>query len=67
MSLFILKKLGLGDMKPTNNTLQLLDRSLTYLKGVIEDVLVNADKFIFSMDFVVVDMKEDHNILLILR
>ena len=35
------------------------DRSLTYPKGIIEDVLVKVDKFIFHVDFVVLDMEED--------
>lgn len=67
MLLSILKKLRLGDMKPTNITFHLVDRFLAYLKSVINDVLVNVNKFILPMDFVVVDMKEDHNIPLILR
>ena len=35
------------------------DRSLRFLKGIIEDVLVKVDKFILLVDFVVLDMKED--------
>ena len=35
------------------------DISLTYPKGIIEDVLVKVDKFIFPVDFVVLDMEED--------
>ena len=42
------------------------NRSLTYPRGFIEDVLVKVDKFIFPVDFVVLDMKEDREILLIL-
>ena len=42
------------------------DRSLTYPRGVIEDVLVKVDKFIFLVDFVVLDMEEDREIPLIL-
>ena len=32
---------------------------MTFLKGIIEDVLVKVDKFIFLVDFVVLDMEED--------
>ena len=53
------KKLNLGEITPTTLSLQMADRSLTFLKGIIEDVLVNVDKFIFLVDFVVLDMEED--------
>ena len=32
---------------------------MTFSKGIIEDVLVKVDKFIFPMDFVVLDNEED--------
>ncbi|GJR61781.1 hypothetical protein Tco_1503943 [Tanacetum coccineum] len=35
-------------------------------KGIIENVLVQINKFIFPVDFVVIDMLEDHNVPLIL-
>ncbi|XP_022889504.1 uncharacterized protein LOC111405046 [Olea europaea var. sylvestris] len=66
MPLSVFKKLGLGEVKPTTVTLQLADRSLTYPRGIIEDVLVKVDKFIFPTDFVVLDMEEDQEIPLIL-
>ncbi|XP_022855446.1 uncharacterized protein LOC111376705 [Olea europaea var. sylvestris] len=66
MPLSVFKKLGFGEVKPTTMTLQLADRSLTYPRGVIEDVLVKVDKFIFPADFVVLDMEEDQEIPLIL-
>ncbi|XP_073120869.1 uncharacterized protein [Henckelia pumila] len=56
----------LGEVKPTTIALQLADRSITYPCGIIEDVLVKIDKFIFPMDFVVLDMEEDGNMPLIL-
>ena len=42
------------------------DRSITYPRGIVEDVLVKVDKFIFSIDFIVLDMEEDHEVPLIL-
>ena len=66
MQLSIFQKLGLGEVKSTIITLQLADRSLTYLLGIIEDVLVKVEKFIFPADFVVLDMEEDQDIPLIL-
>ena len=66
MTFLVFRKLGLGEVKPTTISLQMVDRSLTFPKGVIEDVLVKVDKFIFPTDFVVLDMKEDSEIPLIL-
>ncbi|PIN11732.1 DNA-directed DNA polymerase [Handroanthus impetiginosus] len=62
----IYRTLGLGEAKPTSITLQLADRSLTYPKGVIEDILVKVDKFIFPTDFVVLDMEVDIEVPIIL-
>ncbi|PIN22518.1 DNA-directed DNA polymerase [Handroanthus impetiginosus] len=62
----IYRTLGLGEAKPTSITLQLADRSLTYPKGVIEDILVKVDKFIFPADFVVLDMEVDSEVPIIL-
>ena len=36
-------------------------------KGIIEDVLIKVGKFIFPMDFVVLDMEEDEKVPLILE
>ena len=62
----IFKKLGLGEPKPTRMSIQLADRSIKYPRGIIEDVLVKIDKFIFPVDFVILDMDEDVNVPLIL-
>ena len=59
MPFSIAKKLNLGEITPTALSFQVADRSLTFLKGIIEDVLVKVDKFIFPVDFVVLDMEED--------
>ncbi|XP_073119798.1 uncharacterized protein [Henckelia pumila] len=67
MPLSIFRSLELGEVKPTTITLQLADRSLTYPRGVVEDVLVKVDKFIFPADFVVLDMEGDQDVPLILR
>jgi predicted aspartyl protease len=36
----IYEKLGLGELQPTSITLQLADRSIKRLRGILEDVLV---------------------------
>ena len=66
MPLSIFRRLGLGEAKPTTVTLQLADRSLKHSRGIIEDVLVKVDKFIFPADFIVLDMEEDKEIPIIL-
>ena len=47
----VYQQLGLGDLKPTRMTLQLVDQSVKYLRGV----LVRIDTFVFPVDFVVLD------------
>ena len=66
MPLSVYRKLRLGEMKETTISLQLVDRSIKYPRGIIEDVLVKVDKFIFPADFVVLDMEEDQEVPLIL-
>ena len=61
----LFKRLGLGEPKSTRMSIQLADRSVKYPKG-IDDVLVKIDKFIFLVDFVILDMDEDVEVLLIL-
>jgi len=40
MPLFLLRKLGLVEARPTTVSLQLVDRFIKYLRGMIGDVLV---------------------------
>ena len=54
-------------MRITRLTTVTLNRQVTKAsKGVIEDVLVKVDKFIFPVDFIVLDMEEDKEIPIIL-
>src|SRR5436190_745653 len=62
----LFKKLNIGEVKPTQMTLQLADRSVIHPRGIVEDVLVKVDKFIYPVDLVVLDMAEDRSIPLIL-
>ncbi|RVW13817.1 Retrovirus-related Pol polyprotein from transposon 17.6 [Vitis vinifera] len=50
-----ISQLGLGELKPTSITLSLADRSVKIPRGMIEDVLVQVDKFYYPVDFVVLD------------
>ncbi|GJT24918.1 reverse transcriptase domain-containing protein [Tanacetum coccineum] len=66
MPLSIWKKLSLPELTPTRMTLELADRSITYPKGLAEDVYVKVGKFHFPTDFVVVDFEADPRVPLIL-
>lgn len=48
--LSIYQKLRLGKIKLITVTLQLANCFLTYHRGIVEDVLVKVDKFIFPVD-----------------
>ncbi|RVW18672.1 Retrovirus-related Pol polyprotein from transposon 17.6 [Vitis vinifera] len=66
----VYKQLGLGGLKPTTMTLSLADRSVKIPRGVIEDVLIQVDKFYYPVDFVVLDtdssVKEENYVPIIL-
>ncbi|XP_050124961.1 uncharacterized protein LOC126602168 [Malus sylvestris] len=48
-----------GELKPTSSIIQLADRSITYPRRVIEDVIVKVDDLYLPADFMVLDMDED--------
>ncbi|XP_074301531.1 uncharacterized protein LOC141632932 [Silene latifolia] len=62
----IAKKVGLHDMITTSMTLQLGDRLVQRLMGVIEDVPVKVRNFYIPTDFVVLDILEDQQTSIIL-
>src|SRR3954468_12860242 len=66
MPLSIYKKLGIGRVQDTRMTLQFADHSVKKPYGIVEDVLVKVDKFVFPVDFVILEMPEDEEIPLIL-
>ena len=51
----IYKQLGLGKLKATTITLSLADCLIKLPRGVVEDVLLQVEKFYYPMDFVVLD------------
>ncbi|GJR05626.1 reverse transcriptase domain-containing protein [Tanacetum coccineum] len=63
-SLFL--KLGISELKPTKMGIQLADRSTKYPIGICENLLVKTDKFIFLIDFVILEMDEDASVPIIL-
>ncbi|KAK4733613.1 hypothetical protein R3W88_007874 [Solanum pinnatisectum] len=66
MPLSIYKKLGLGDPKPTAMRLLMADRTMKKPIGVLQDVLVKVESFIFPVDFVILDCDVDFEVPIIL-
>ena len=66
MPLSMFKKLKLRETKQMTIKLQLADKSYKHPRGVIENVLVKVDKFIFPTDFVILDMEENDTVPIIL-
>ena len=56
MPLLVVKRLSLGELTPTTMTLQMVDRSMVLPKGILEDVLIKIGKFIFPVDFMVMNI-----------
>nr|GEU61631.1 hypothetical protein [Tanacetum cinerariifolium] len=61
------EKLGLREPKPTGMSLELVDRSIQYPRGIVENLLIKVDKFVHPIDFVILDILEDSRIPIILR
>ncbi|GKE01704.1 putative reverse transcriptase domain-containing protein [Tanacetum coccineum] len=47
-------------------TIKMADRSMQSPKGIKENVLVKISKFVFLVDFIILDIMEDENISIIL-
>ncbi|GJX85421.1 hypothetical protein Tco_0336195 [Tanacetum coccineum] len=58
--------LGLGDLSYTRMTIELADRTIKQPKGIAANVLVRIGKFVFPIDFVILDIPKDNDVPLIL-
>ncbi|GJY27550.1 putative reverse transcriptase domain-containing protein [Tanacetum coccineum] len=58
--------LGLGYLAHTRLTIKLANRTIKHLRGIAENVLVRIGKFIFPIDFIILDIPEDDAVSLIL-
>ncbi|GJS09613.1 reverse transcriptase domain-containing protein [Tanacetum coccineum] len=47
-------------------SLELADRSIQYLRGIVENVVIKVDKFFLPIDFMILDMLEDSVVPIIL-
>ncbi|GJU57480.1 NUDIX hydrolase 6-like protein [Tanacetum coccineum] len=59
--------LGLGELAHTKLTVELADRIVKYPKRIAENMLVGIGKFVFPVDFIILDMPEDIKVPLILE
>jgi len=66
MSLSIYKRLGLGTTKPTTMRLLMANRTLKRPIGVLQDVLMKVETFIFPANFVILDCEVDFEVPIIL-
>ncbi|GKD50518.1 hypothetical protein Tco_1279494 [Tanacetum coccineum] len=66
MPFSLFKRLGLGNPKPIRILIEMVDKSMQSPKRIIENVLVKIDRFIFLVDFVILDIVEDEKVLSIL-
>ncbi|XP_078162050.1 uncharacterized protein LOC144557355 [Carex rostrata] len=62
----IFDRMGVGELSPTQMTLQLADSSVRLPLGIVEDVPVQVGKFYVPADFVVMEMEEDKEVPIIL-
>ncbi|GJS00933.1 ribonuclease H-like domain-containing protein [Tanacetum coccineum] len=58
--------LGLGILSHTRLTIELADRTIKQPRGIAENVLVRIGKFIFPIDFIILDIPEDNDVPLFL-
>ncbi|GJW41816.1 hypothetical protein Tco_0070615 [Tanacetum coccineum] len=56
-----------GELAHTKLTVELADRIVKHLKGIAENILIGIGKFIFPVDFIILDMPEDVKVPLILE
>ncbi|XP_070039442.1 uncharacterized protein [Nicotiana tomentosiformis] len=68
MPLSIYRKLEkeVGQIRSAPISLQLANQTTLIPEGIVEDVLVRVDKFVFTVDFIVVNMEENKEVSLIL-
>ncbi|GJV21943.1 putative reverse transcriptase domain-containing protein [Tanacetum coccineum] len=66
MPFSMFKRFGLGNRRPVNMVSEMEDRSMQSPKGIIENVLVKIHKFIFLIDFVILDIIEYEKVPIIL-
>ena len=62
----VCKWLQLGELKPAMTSIQLVNHSIKYPIGMLEDIPLQVQKFFIPCDFVMMEMEEDAQIPIIL-
>ncbi|GKD03614.1 hypothetical protein Tco_1178588, partial [Tanacetum coccineum] len=57
---------SIGKLEPINMLIEMADNTKCAPKGIVENLLIKIDKFIFPVDFVILDMVEDISMPIIL-
>ncbi|XP_023764839.2 uncharacterized protein LOC111913346 [Lactuca sativa] len=60
------KKLDLPELRPVRMVIHLANKTMTFPRGICEDLLVKVNKFLFPTDFIVLDIEEDEQVPIIL-
>ncbi|XP_052621827.1 uncharacterized protein LOC128127385 [Lactuca sativa] len=60
------KKLDLPEPRPIRMAIHLANKTVTFPRGICEDILVKVDKFVFPADFIILDMEADPQVPIIL-
>ncbi|GJV95567.1 zinc knuckle CX2CX4HX4C containing protein [Tanacetum coccineum] len=60
------KLLGIGKLEPINMVIEMADNTKCTPKGIVENLLIKIDRFIFPIDFVILDMVEDIRMSIVL-
>ena len=66
MTLSFYKRFGLGDPKPTTMRLLMADQIVKRPIGILHDVLIKVESFIFPIDFDILDCEVDFEVPIIL-
>ncbi|XP_019230575.1 PREDICTED: uncharacterized protein LOC109211491 [Nicotiana attenuata] len=66
LSIFRKSEGDIGEIRSIPVSLQLVDQTTIIPEGIVEDVLVRVDKFVFPVDFIMVNMEENKEVPLIL-
>lgn len=66
-SLSLCRKIQLQDLQPSNMTIQMVDHSIKHPVDLLENVPILVDKFVIPCNFIVMDMDESSQVLIIGR
>jgi len=66
LPLSLFKRMGIGELKPTEVTLKLVDRTNIHPVGFIEDIPIEIGGMYIPTDFIILDMDEDDQVPIIL-